>query len=161
MLRDPETVLENLSHLSVDDPLLHPLVLGRGLQGDRVHAALTAEVTDAQPVLLYTLQGRITPGEEVSIGVWKGLVISEIISRCISYSYPLPSGARSWMILLAHNSGFGGCRILPLGNWATHTPTNRKTVATNNFIAQRDSAEVFDTDLVYEHRRSDGALNPR
>lgn len=32
--------------------------------------------------------------------------------------YPLPSGARSWINLDAHNDGTGGSNIRPFGNWA-------------------------------------------
>uniref|UniRef100_A0A8D8F147 (northern house mosquito) hypothetical protein n=1 Tax=Culex pipiens TaxID=7175 RepID=A0A8D8F147_CULPI len=47
--------------------------------------------------------------------------------------YPLPSGARSWTIRLAHSCGFGASRTRPFGNWATVRPT-RAASTTNCFI---------------------------
>lgn len=67
--RDPENRINsanNLIYLSVDQPLLHPLVLRTRLQGHGVHAPLTAVVAHSQPVLLDSLQVLVPPREEVS-----------------------------------------------------------------------------------------------
>lgn len=66
---DPETkLIPGETHLSVDDPLLNPLVLRARLQRHGVHATLPAVIPHAQPVLLDALQIRVAPREEVSAG---------------------------------------------------------------------------------------------
>lgn len=56
----------NFIYLSIDQLLLHPLVLRTRLQGHGVHAPLAAVVAHSQPVLLDTLQVLVSPREEVS-----------------------------------------------------------------------------------------------
>lgn len=54
------------THLSVNNSLLDPVVFIAGLQGYRVHASLTAEVSCTQPVLFDSLKSWVTPRKEVS-----------------------------------------------------------------------------------------------
>lgn len=63
----------------------------------------------------------------------------------LNKNYPLPSGARSWMVRWAHNAGTGGSKIRPFGNWANATLSAEQK--------QANAMNVFISTILYGSRK--------
>lgn len=68
------------TYIFTDNTLLNPFVLETCLQRHGVHAASAAVVPGSQPILLHTLQLRVSPREEVAI-YWN--ITRNIISQIL------------------------------------------------------------------------------
>lgn len=76
--------------------------------------------------------------------IW--LFSSFSVRRVSRFTYPLPSGARSWIVRVEHITPFGRSRIRPFGNWANAKQmTEPKYItATARFILYRISIGQLD-----------------